>query len=60
MSRRLPLIPTLVVAAACLTMIGLGIWQLQRSQEKEALLARYAAAQGLPLPPAPDSSAPRG
>ena len=48
MSRRLPLIPTLVVAAACLTMIGLGIWQLQRSQEKEALLARYAAAQGLP------------
>ena len=48
MSRRLPLIPTLVVVAACLTMIGLGIWQLQRSQEKEALLARYAAAQGRP------------
>ncbi len=48
MTRRLPLIPTLVVVAACLTMIGLGIWQLQRSQEKKALLARYAAAQGQP------------
>jgi cytochrome oxidase assembly protein ShyY1 len=48
MIRRLPLFPTLVVAAACLTMIGLGIWQLQRSREKEALLARYDAAQGQP------------
>jgi len=48
MTRRLPLIPTLVVAAACLTMIWLGIWQLQRSREKEALLARYDAAQGQP------------
>jgi surfeit locus 1 family protein len=48
MTRRLPLISTLVVVAACLTMIGLGIWQLQRAQEKEALLARYAAARGQP------------
>jgi surfeit locus 1 family protein len=48
MMRRLPLIPTLVVAAAIVTMIGLGFWQLQRAEEKEALLARYAAAQGLP------------
>jgi surfeit locus 1 family protein len=37
-----------VVAAACLTMIALGIWQLQRSREKEALLARYDAARGEP------------
>ncbi len=29
-------------------MIGLGIWQLQRAHEKEALLARYHAAQNLP------------
>lgn len=48
MTVRLPLIPTLVVAAAMLTMIGLGIWQLQRAEEKEALLARYESAQGLP------------
>lgn len=48
MTRRLPIIPTLVVAAACLTMIALGIWQLQRSREKEALLARYDAARGQP------------
>jgi len=46
--RRLPLFPTLLVAAACLVMIGLGIWQLQRAGEKKALLARYAAAQGQP------------
>jgi surfeit locus 1 family protein len=48
MTRRLPIIPTLVVAAAALTMIGLGIWQLQRAGEKKALLARYEAAQGQP------------
>ena len=48
MIRRLPLIPTLVVAAAVLTMIGLGIWQIGRAGEKEALLARYEAARGLP------------
>jgi cytochrome oxidase assembly protein ShyY1 len=48
MIRRLPLIPTLVVTAAVLTMIGLGIWQLQRLGEKRALLARYEAAEGLP------------
>ena len=48
MTRRWPLIPSLVVAAAVLTMIGLGIWQLRRADEKQALLARYEAAQGLP------------
>ena len=48
MTRRLPLVPTLFVAAAVLTMIGLGFWQLQRADEKHALLARYEAAQGLP------------
>jgi surfeit locus 1 family protein len=29
-------------------MIGLGIWQLERRKEKEALLASYAAAANLP------------
>ena len=46
--RRLPLIPTLLVAAAVATMIGLGVWQISRAGEKQAMLARYAAAQGLP------------
>ena len=48
MIKRLPLIPTLVVAAAVAAMIGLGIWQLRRAQWKEGLLAQYAEAQKLP------------
>ena len=42
--RRLPLISTLVVLLAVATMIALGFWQLGRADEKETLLARYAAA----------------
>ena len=45
---RLPIVATIAVAAAVLVMIGLGVWQLQRADEKKALLARYEAAQGLP------------
>jgi len=48
MIRRLPLIPTLVVAVAVMTMIGLGIWQLQRAQWKDRLLAQYSEAEKLP------------
>ena len=44
----MPLLPTLLVAAAVLTMIGLGIWQLDRAREKDALIARYAGARALP------------
>lgn len=39
--RRWPLIPTIVVIAAVLVMIALGVWQLQRKNEKEALVALY-------------------
>lgn len=46
--RRLPLLPTLIVAAAVATMIGLGIWQLRRAEWKERLLAEYAIAGTLP------------
>ena len=46
--KRLPLLPTLVVAAAVATMIGLGIWQLERARWKEQLLADYARAAALP------------
>lgn len=43
--RRIPIVPTLIVLAAVAVMISLGIWQLGRMKEKEALLARYAAAE---------------
>lgn len=43
-AKRVPVVATLVVALAVLAMIGLGVWQLQRLQWKEALLARYAGA----------------
>lgn len=46
--KRLPLIPTLIVAAAVAVMIGLGVWQLQRAQWKEAMLAELARAPALP------------
>jgi len=48
MIRRLPIIPTIVVAAAVAVMIGLGIWQLQRAKWKERLLAQYQEAEKLP------------
>jgi len=48
MTRKLPLLPTIIVMLAIATMIGLGIWQLQRRNEKEALLATYRAAEGKP------------
>ena len=48
MTRKLPLIPTIVVAAAVAVMICLGVWQLQRAQEKLQLLEQYAKAETLP------------
>ena len=48
MTRKLPLIPTILVGLAVAVMIGLGVWQLQRRAEKEALLATYRAAEGKP------------
>jgi len=48
MSRRLPLVPTIIVAAAVLILVWLGVWQLQRAGEKKALLTRYAEAERLP------------
>ncbi len=45
---RLPIVPTIIVAAAVAAMIGLGVWQLQRKGEKEALIAQYRAAATLP------------
>ena len=48
MIRRLPLVPTFLVLAAAAAMIALGTWQLRRAGQKEALIASYQAAQGLP------------
>lgn len=48
MSRRIPLVPTVVVLAAVALLIWLGIWQLQRASWKEGVLARAAAAEMLP------------
>ena len=48
MIRKLPLVPTLIVTVAVAVMIALGVWQLRREAEKEALLDRFRAAQNLP------------
>jgi len=48
MIRRLPIIPTLVVVIAAAIMVGLGVWQLQRAQWKDRLLAQYSEAEKLP------------
>lgn len=45
---KLPFLPTAIVAAAVATMIGLGIWQLQRSDWKKGLIAQYEANSRLP------------
>lgn len=59
MIRRLPILPTLIVAAAVVVMIGLGVWQLQRRAEKDAMLALVASNPARPavtfpaFPPVP-------
>ncbi|PWG02663.1 SURF1 family cytochrome oxidase biogenesis protein [Sphingosinicella humi] len=40
---RLPVLPSLIVAAAVAVMIGLGVWQLERKEWKEALIAQAEA-----------------
>jgi len=57
--KRVPVLPTLLVGLAIAAMIALGVWQLDRRQEKLALLARYADNQHLPtiaLPRFPDET----
>lgn len=46
--RTLPIIPTIIVAAAIAVMIGLGVWQLQRADWKKDVLARHENASRLP------------
>ena len=44
MIKRIPILPTIIVLIAVGTMMRLGFWQIDRMHQKEALLARYAAA----------------
>jgi surfeit locus 1 family protein len=46
--KKLPLLPTLIVALSMGAMIYLGIWQLHRAAWKESLIAQYAAAASKP------------
>lgn len=48
--RRWPVLPTIIVLAAVAIMVGLGVWQLGRLEQKEALLARYEEAISDPAP----------
>ena len=48
MTRKLPLIPTVIVVAAVATMLALGVWQYSKSGAKTALIANYRAAAGKP------------
>lgn len=45
---RFPLVPTFIVALAIAAMIALGVWQLGRKAQKEALLAELAANMAKP------------
>ena len=48
MTRRLPIVATIVVVGAIAVLIALGVWQLHRAVEKEQLLTRYGAAEKMP------------
>jgi len=48
MIKRLPVIPTFVVAAAVAALVWLGVWQLGRANENQLLVDRYRAAQAQP------------
>lgn len=52
--RRLPFLPTLIVALAIPAMIALGLWQLRRAEWKAGLLAELAANVAAPVVDAPD------
>jgi len=60
--KRLPIVATIIVALSVAVMIALGVWQLQRANEKDVLIARFAANRSLPprafpsLAPIPDDA----
>jgi surfeit locus 1 family protein len=48
-SRRIPVIPTVMTLVMLAILISLGVWQLQRRDWKAGLIAEAKAAQSLPL-----------
>lgn len=48
MKMKIPVIPTIIVLLAVATMVALGVWQLDRKVEKEAMIALYSANQEKP------------
>jgi len=48
MTRRVPVVSTLLVLLAVAAMVWLGVWQLQRMHWKEGLLALYSKNEQLP------------
>ena len=47
-TRRVPIVPTIVVAMAVATMIALGFWQIGRAHERDADHARHLARMDMP------------
>ncbi|MDY7097819.1 MAG: SURF1 family cytochrome oxidase biogenesis protein [Pseudomonadota bacterium] len=47
MIRQLPIIPTIIVIAAALTMVGLGVWQMGRAGEKAELIMMYSKSTAI-------------
>lgn len=47
MTRRVPIAATVIVLAAVAIMLALGVWQLQRKEAKEAMIARFERSQAL-------------
>jgi surfeit locus 1 family protein len=45
---RFPVVATIIVTLAIAIMVSLGVWQLQRRDQKEALIALFAANMGKP------------
>ena len=52
--KRVPVVATALVLIAVLAMIALGLWQLQRADWKQALIARYTANRDLSPTSFPD------
>lgn len=48
MIRRVPIVPTLIVAVAVATMIALGLWQIGRAYQRDADHARHLDRMNLP------------
>jgi len=49
------LFPTIATVVMVVVLLGLGIWQLERRGEKQAILARIDAAEAAPAIPAPEA-----